>query len=245
MSLCAYARNQSGCRALIDQIHGVGEFTSVTIPAALGRTPPAPPPPPPPLLRAGPPPPPNPPASPPPPPPKTTRPAPPPFTPPPRAPPPPPSPSPSPPCIPEEEGQRLGCVLVSRRSDCDGAPVRLDSDDGNQWACEPHHPGAKGPGSPGGSSATQTRVVSGVARPQPSDHQEQAVVSGVARPQPSDHQEQAVATGVARPQPSDHEQAVATGVARPQASEHQDFADAPRPAGQDDETHIEGRADES
>jgi transposase len=36
MSLRAYARKQPGCRALIDQIYGVGELTSITILAELG-----------------------------------------------------------------------------------------------------------------------------------------------------------------------------------------------------------------
>ena len=35
-ALRAYARKQPGCRALIDQIYGVGELTSVTILAELG-----------------------------------------------------------------------------------------------------------------------------------------------------------------------------------------------------------------
>ena len=36
MALRAYARQQPGCRALIDQIYGIGELTSVTILAELG-----------------------------------------------------------------------------------------------------------------------------------------------------------------------------------------------------------------
>ena len=36
--LRAYARRQPGCRALIDQIYGVGELTAVTILAELGDT---------------------------------------------------------------------------------------------------------------------------------------------------------------------------------------------------------------
>ena len=34
--LCGYARKQTGCRALIDQIYGVGKLTAVTILAELG-----------------------------------------------------------------------------------------------------------------------------------------------------------------------------------------------------------------
>jgi transposase len=37
LALRAYARKQPGCRALIDQIYGVGELTSVTILAELGE----------------------------------------------------------------------------------------------------------------------------------------------------------------------------------------------------------------
>ncbi len=36
MALRAYARKQPGCRALIDQIYGVGELTAITILAELG-----------------------------------------------------------------------------------------------------------------------------------------------------------------------------------------------------------------
>ena len=36
LALRAYARKQTGCQALIDQIYGVGELTSVTILAELG-----------------------------------------------------------------------------------------------------------------------------------------------------------------------------------------------------------------
>jgi transposase len=38
LALRAYARQQTGCRTLIDQIYGVGELTSVTILAELGDT---------------------------------------------------------------------------------------------------------------------------------------------------------------------------------------------------------------
>jgi transposase len=37
VDLRAYARKQTGCRALIDAIYGVGELTSVTILAELSR----------------------------------------------------------------------------------------------------------------------------------------------------------------------------------------------------------------